>query len=189
MVKTFKLGQLYKNVNVQLLIFMIFFMNVKFIVKVLAVAFMIASTRNFKFGFSLKNSRLPLFYLAIIVLEFLKYLFIVRNYGLNYTLVFSMGILQWALCLLSIHYLKLQVEQDHTGKTQDTIKAFFILNFLVSVFFLAILIFHPSWLTFWGHGSDITFDNPSAGDTILGISFDTSTINATINCLGLIYFL
>ena len=60
--------KIFKNVNVQLLIFLVLFLNVKFIVKVLAIIFMIAGTRNFKFGFSLKNSRLPLFYLFIILL-------------------------------------------------------------------------------------------------------------------------
>ena len=181
--------KIFKNVNVQLLIFLVLFLNVKFIVKVLAIIFMIAGTRNFKFGFSLKNSRLPLFYLFIILLELIKYLFVVRNYSLDYSLIFSLGILQCPLCLLSIHYLKLHIDRDNAGKTHDTIRAFFILNFLVSLFFLAILIIHPIWLTFWGHGADITFNNPSAGDTILGISFDTSTVNSTINCLGLIYFL
>ncbi len=180
---------IFSNANIQLLVFLIFFLNVKFIVKVIAIVFMIISTRNFKFGFSLKNSRLPLFYLLIILLEIVKYLLVVHNYSLDYSLVLSMGILQWAFCLLSIHYLKLQIDQDNTGKTHNTIRAFFILNFLVSLFFLAILIFHPVWLTFWGHGANVTFDDPSAGDTILGISFDTSTVNATINCLGLIYFL
>jgi hypothetical protein len=177
------------NANIQLLIFLIFFLNVKFIVKVMAIIFMIISSRNFKFGFSLKNSRLPLFYLLIILLEIVKYLLVVHNFGLDYSLVFSMGILQWVFCLLSIHYLKLQIDQDNSGRTHDSIKVFFILNFLVSLFFLAILIFHPIWLTFWGHGANVTFDDTSAGDTILGISFDTSTVNATINCLGFIYFL
>jgi hypothetical protein len=181
--------QIFKNANVQLLIFLVFFLNVKFIVKLLAIVFIIIGSRNFKFGFSLKNSRLPLFYLLIILLEAIKYLLVVRNYSLDYTLIFSMGILQWILCLLSIHYLKIQIDRDSVNRTHDTIRAFFILNFLVSLFFLTILIFHPTWLTFWGHGADVTFNDPSAGDTILGISFDTSTVNATINCLGLIYFL
>lgn len=181
--------QIFKNSNIQLLIFLIFFLNVKFVVKVLAIIFMMICSRNFKFGFSLKNSRLPLFYLSIILLEIAKYLLVVRDYHLDYTLVFSMGILQWTLCLLSIHYLKLHIDRHDAGKTHDTIRAFFILNFLASVFFLAILIIHPAWLTYWGHGADITLNSPSAGDTILGISFDTSTVNATINCLGLIYFL
>jgi hypothetical protein len=188
-VKISNITRIFKNVNIQLLIFLVFFLNVKFIVKVVAIAVMILTTKNVKFGFALKNSRLPLFYLAIILLEIIKYFLVIHHYSLEYLLVFSMGLLQWLLCLFSIHYLKLQIDKDNSGKTQDTIKAFFILNFLVSLFFLAVLIIHPIWLTFWGHGADITFDNPSAGDTILGISFDTSTVNATINCLGLIYFL
>jgi hypothetical protein len=183
------LKQIFSNADIQLLVFLIFFLNVKFVVKVLAIVFMVAYSRNLRFGLSLKNSRLPLFYLFIILLEIIKYLFVVRNYELNYALVFSMGILQWVLCLLAIHYVKLHVDREEVARTHDTIRAFFMLNFLVSLLFLAMLIIHPVWLTYWGHGADISFNNPSAGDTILGISFDTSTVNATINCLGLIYFL
>src|SRR5580693_8136751 len=94
------LAKIFNNANIQLLIFLIFFLNVKFIVKVVAIVFIIVSSRNFKFGFSLKNSRLPLFYLFIILLEFIKYLLVIRNYSLDYSLVFCMGILQWVLCLL-----------------------------------------------------------------------------------------
>ncbi len=187
--KKSNLIKIFSNANIQLLIFLIFFLNVKFIVKVLAIVFIVAQSRNFKFGFAAKNSRLPLFYLFIIMLEIIKYFLVIHNFSLDYTLVFCMGILQWALCLLSIHYLKFYIDRDSTGKTHDTIRAFFILNFLASLFFLALLIFHPTWLTFWGHGANVTFNDPSAGDTILGISFDTSTVNATINSLGLIYFL
>jgi hypothetical protein len=181
--------QIFKNCNVQLLLFLVFFLNVKFVVKAVAILCMILASKDVKFGFSWKNSRLPLFYLLIVLLEILKYLLIVRNFDLNYALVFFMGMLQWVFCLLSIHYLKLHIDRDNTGSTRDTIRAFFILNFLASLFFMALLVFHPSWLTYWGHGADISINSPSAGDSILGISFDTSTGNATINALGLIYFL
>ena len=150
---------------------------------------MLLYTRNFKLALSFKQSKLPLFYLITIAIEFIKYIAITRNYSLNYALVFAMGILQWAMCLFAIHAIGLRINQDNNGKIHNTIKTFFALNFLVSFFFLAILIFHPIWLTYWGHGADISFSHPSAGDTILGISFDTSTVNATLNSLGLIYFL
>jgi hypothetical protein len=142
-----------------------------------------------KWGLSWKHSRLPLFYILIIILEFIKYLFITRIFSQNYTLVFCLGILQWTFSLLAIHHLKLVIERDKSTTVEHTIRAFYLLNFAVSLFFLALLIFHPIWLSFWGQGKDISFSDPSAGDAILGISFDSSTMNATINCLGLIYFL
>jgi len=187
--KKLNLLRLFNNINIPLLIFLVFFLNVKFVVKLFAIVFMIIYHKNLLFGFSLKKSRLPLFYLLIILIEIIKYLLITHDYSLNYSLVFCMGILQWAMCILAIHYIKLNIDQNYISTTHNTIKLFFLLNFLVSLFFLLILLIHPSWLSFWGHAPDVSFSNPSAGDTILGISFDVSTVNATINCIGLIYFL
>ncbi|HWY35814.1 MAG TPA: hypothetical protein VNX68_14320, partial [Nitrosopumilaceae archaeon] len=122
-----------KNFNLPLLFFLIFFLNVKFTVKVIALIFIIFYHRDWKFGFSWKQSRLPLFYLAMIVVEAFKYVVVTRNYSLNYSFVFCMGMVQWALSLLAIHYLKLAVEKTKSENLHNTIRAFFFLNFLVSL--------------------------------------------------------
>jgi hypothetical protein len=178
-----------QNTNLPLLIFLVFFLNVKFVIKILAILFILLYNWNFKWGLSWRRSRLPLFYCLIAGFEIIKYIFITRNYRLDYGLVFSLGIMQWGFCLLAIHQLKLAIERNKPAIIHNTIRAFFLLNFLVSLFFLILLLFHPAWLTYWGQGRDISFSHPSGGDAILGISFDNSTVNATINALGLIYFL
>jgi len=179
-----------RNINVPLLVFLILFLNVKFVIKVIAIVFILLYERNLTLGLSFKRSRLPLFYSLILVLEVIKYLAVIRNYSLNYLLVVGMGMLQWLFCLLAIHHLKLYVDRDSPEKIHNTIRAFYLANFIVSLLFVLVLIFHPLWLTtYWGAGADISINHPSAGDSILGISFDSSTANATINCLGLIYFL
>lgn len=178
-----------RNIDVPLLIFLILFIDVKIIVKIVALIFIIVSDKNIKLGLSWKKSRLPLFYALILAVEVFKYIAITRNYTLNYLLVFGMGMLQWSMSLLAMHHLKLAVERNTPEKTDNTIRVFYFLNFLVSLFFLALLVFHPAWLSFWGQGKGLTFNSTSAGDSILGISFDASTVNAAINCLGLIYFL
>ena len=183
------LNSVTRDINLPLLIFLILFLNVKFIFKLLALVFMILYSRNLKLGLSWKKSRLPQFYLAIILIELVKYVLFTRNFTLAYSLVFCLGILQWSISLLALHHIKLFIEKDDSRKVHNTIKAFFALNFLVSIFFLLVLLFHPTWLSFWGQGTNLTFNHPSAGDAILGISFDASTVNASINCLGLIYFL
>jgi hypothetical protein len=182
-------SSLFRDINLPLLIFLVLFLNVKFVFKLLAIVFMILYSRNLKLGLSRKNSRLPQFYLVIILVELFKYILVTRNYTFDYTLVCCLGLLQWSISLLALHYIKLFIEKDDSGKVHNTIKAFFALNFLVSMFFLLLLIIHPAWLSFWGQGTGLTFSHPSAGDAILGISFDASTVNAAINCLGLIYFL
>ncbi|HEY4335378.1 MAG TPA: hypothetical protein VGM89_05760 [Puia sp.] len=179
-----------RNINVPLLVFLILFLNVKFVIKVVAIVFLLLYERNLHFGLSFRRSRLPLFYFLMLAVEGVKYLFVVRNYSLNYLLVFGMGMLQWLFCLLAIHHLKLYVDRDSPERIHNTIRAFYLANFVVSLLFVGVLVLHPAWLTmYWGAGADISFNHPSAGDTILGISFDSSTANATINCLGLIYFL
>lgn len=187
--KTSLLTRITRNINLPLLIFLVFFLNVKFVVKLFALLFIIVYSRNFKLGLSWKKPRIPLFYAALIIIECIKYLIITRNYSLTYTMVFALGILQWTISLLAIHYVKLAVEKDEAGKVHNTIKAFFALNFIVSILFLLLLLIHPAWLAYWGHGTELTFSDPSAGDAIVGITFDASTVNAAINCLGLIYFL
>lgn len=179
----------WKEINLPFLLFLILFLNVKFVVKIIAILFIVIYSKNAKPGLSLKNPRIPLFYSLILLIELVKYFLITRNFSMNYGLVFCMGIFQWVINLLALHQAKLFIEKDSFDKIHNTIKAFFQLNFIVSMFFLALLFFYPAALTFWGHGRDISFSSPSAGDTILGISFDTSTVNATLNGLGLIYFL
>lgn len=178
-----------RAIDLPLLVFLILFLDVKFVVKIVGIIFILLWDRDLKLGLSFKRSKLPLFYALVIGIEIIKYLFITRNYGFHYLLVFGMGILQWGLSLLAIHTVRLHTDRETTDRTCNTIKIFYLLNFLVSLFFLTLLIVHPTSLTYWGQGIDISITHPSAGDAILGISFDTSTANATICCMGLIFFL
>lgn len=189
MKKIFSARISWRNINIPLLLFLILFLNVKFVIKLIAIVLLVLFARNLRLGLSWKNPRLPLFYSLIIAFEVIKYFILIRTFTLDYSLVFAMGILQWGVSLFAIHHIKLFIEKDDTEKIHNTIKTFFLLNFLVSIFFLVLLIFFPSVLSYWGHGADISFSSSSAGDTILGISFDSSIVNAAINCIGLIYFL
>jgi hypothetical protein len=177
------------NINLPLLVFLLLFLDVKFVVKILGLIFVILYYKDFRFGLSWKKSRLPLFYGAIIAIELFKYILVTRNYSFNYFLVFGLGILQWSMSLLAIHFIRLMVEKDQTYRIHNTVKAFYLINFAVSVFFLLLLLFHPSLLRFWGHGTGLYFSHSSAGDAILGVTFDASTVNAVINSIGLVYFL
>ncbi len=172
----------------KLLVFLILIMDVKLVVKVLALVFICFMQPDLKFGFNIKNSRLPLFYLIVIGIAILDFI-LFPDFSTNYVLVVLTGILIWFACILAVHHIKLLV--DHTDITilHNTIMVFFILNIIFSLINLSAILL------------DIGIRNPylyqgqyqkyylNTGDFIKGLSYDTSTTNAVINCFGVIYFL
>jgi len=172
----------------RLLIFLLLFMDVKLVVKLAAIVIIYFFQPNFKFGFSFKNTRLPLFYLSMIVIAVFNW-FIYQNFTADYSFAMLTGILCWGACILVIHQVKSFVEKTGIEILHNTLLLFFIINIVVSIFNLSAI--------FW----EIGFQNPfryqgeyqkyfiNTGDHIKGLSFDSSTTNALINSFGIIYFL
>src|ERR1700744_2966027 len=97
------LKKLKNQVDWKLLLFLVLFLNVKLAIKIPAIILIYLLQFNFKFGFSLKNSRLPLFYLLAIAIAVLNWI-ISRSYtNINYNLVLLTGISFWLLCILAMH--------------------------------------------------------------------------------------
>jgi len=172
----------------KLLLFLVLFLDVKMEVKVAAIVLVYLVRADFSFGFSFKNSRLPLFYPLAIAIAILNWI-IGRNFSLNYDLVLLTGIGFWTLCILAMHQVKLSVDGHDTETINRTIILFFIFNAVVSFFNLASIILetgHINPYTYQGHYQKYFI---GTGDYIRGITFDTSTTNAVLNAFGVIYFL
>src|SRR5580692_8082391 len=91
------------KIDWKLLLFLVLFLNVKLAVKIPAIILIYLLQFNFKFGFSLKNSRLPLFYLLAIAIAVFNWI-ISRGYtSINYNIVLLTGIGFWLLCILAMH--------------------------------------------------------------------------------------
>lgn len=171
----------------KLLLFLILFLDVKMAVKVAAVILIYLLQADLRFGFRLRNSRLPLFYLLAIIIAVANWL-IGRNYTINYDLVLLTGTGFWLLCILAMHQVKLSVEKNDTETIHRTIILFFLLNALISFFNLAAIVLET------GHFNPYTYQGQyqkyfiGTGDYIKGITFDTSTTNAVLNAFGVIYF-
>jgi len=185
----FSFKRIINAIDWKLLLFLMLFLNVKLAVKVPAIIIIYLLRFNFRFGFSFKNSRLPLFYLFIIIIAFVT-LIINRGYSTpNYLLVFLTGIVFWGLCLLAIHQVKLSVENNSVEIIQNTVLIFFVANAILSFFNIA----HIIWET--GAFNPYTYQGENqkyfigTGDYIRGLTFDTSTTNAVLNAFGVIYFL
>src|SRR5580658_8074590 len=103
-----------KNIDWQLLLFLLLVLQVKLAVKVVGIIVIYLLQWNFRFGFKIKNSRLPVFYPAIILLAIVALM--VNGDFLNprYDVVFVTGIGFWSLCILAVHQIKLFIEKNDT---------------------------------------------------------------------------
>ncbi len=172
-----------------LLVFLLLFLNFKLIIKLAAVVLIYWLRPNFKFGFSIKNSRLPFFYLLVIVIAVFNWLVFGMAGNLNYTFVLLTGISFWMLCILAIHQVKLSVEKNDSATIHQTILVFFVINILVSLTVYASIVWEIGQINPYRYQGNYQKYFIGTGDYIKGLTFDTSTTNAVISALGVIYFL
>lgn len=177
------------SVDWALLAFLILFLNVKIVIKVAALVLIFVLRPNFKLGFALRNSRLPLFYLLVIGISVFNWLISGMMGNFNYDLVLMTGIFFWILCVLAAHQIKLAVEKNDPAVIHRTIVLFFMLNALVSLFVYAGIVSETGAINAYQYQGNYQKYFIGTGDYIKGISFDTSTTNAILNAFGVIYFL
>jgi hypothetical protein len=177
------------QIDWKLLLFLLLFLNVKLYFKVIAIVFIYISHFNFKFGFRLRNSRLPLFYVAVIVISLINCIIYVLFKKLDYDIVFITGIFFWLLCILAIHQLKLSVDSIKPNILHNTLIAFFIINATFSFINLLGIIIETHALNPYQYQGLFQKYFIGTGDYIKGVFFDTSTTNAIINAFGAVYFL
>ena len=172
----------------KLLLLLVLFLDVKLIVKVAAVVIVYLLQFDFKFGFRLKNSRLPLFYLAVISIAVLDWL-IGGSRSLNYTFVLLTGIGFWLLCILAIHQVKLSVDTHDAKTINRTIIIFFLLNAMISFINIGAIIYETGYINPYTYQGQHQKYFIGTGDCVRGLTFDVSTTNAVLNAFGVFYFL
>lgn len=177
------------SIDWALLAFLVFFLNVKLFVKAIALILIFVLRPNFKFGFSIRNSRLPLFYLLVICIAVFNCLTSRMMGDVNYSLVVATGILFWILAILAVHQIKLSVEKNDPAIIHRTIVLFFILNALICLFVYGSIVLETGVFNPYLYQGNYQKYFIGTGDYIKGISFDTSTTNAILNAFGVIYFL
>lgn len=177
------------NIDWKLLIFILLFLNVKLVIKIAAVFLIYVLRPDFKFGFRLKNSRLPLFYLLVIGIAVFNWLISGMMGNFNYGLVLVTGILFWGLCILAIHQIKLSVEKNAPEIIHRTILVFFIINILISLAVYAGIVWETGAINPYLYQGNYQKYFIGTGDYIKGLTFDTSTTNAVLNAFAVIYFL
>jgi hypothetical protein len=171
------------------LLFLLLFLNVKLIVKCLAIVFVYCYKPDFRFGFRWRNPRLPLFYPVIACIGLLNYGISAGFMSTAGTVKLLFGLFGWLLCLLAIHQVKLFVEQTTVASLHRSLRLFFLLNILVTLVQLLLIVLEIHDVNPYRYQGLHQKYFIGTGDYIKGISFDTSTTNAIINAFGLFYFL
>jgi hypothetical protein len=173
----------------RLLIFLLLFINVRIPFKIVALLFVYISQFNFQFGFKLRNSRIPLFYLLVFPIAIAAAVINQNFSNLHYIPVFGWALICWALALLAVHQVKLMVDKTDAETIYRTLIIFFIIN----AAFSAGNLMHIMWITksinpyaFMGMHQRYYINT---GDDVMGISFDISSTNAVICAFGVFYFI
>ncbi|WP_295791246.1 hypothetical protein [Mucilaginibacter sp.] len=188
-IAVFNLKKAINRIDWRLLLFLLLFLDVKTGIKIAAIVIIYLLRFDFKFGFSFKNSRLPLFYPLIMLIPLISLVINKAYTNPDYLLVFITGMGFWLLCLLAIHQVKLAVENSETETIQRTILVFFVLNAIVCFFNFAAIVWETGALNPYRYQGEYQKYFIGTGDYIKGITFDTSTTNAALNALGVLYFL
>jgi hypothetical protein len=177
------------RIDPKLLIFLILVLNIKLLFKVLAIVAIYIIRPNFRFKIKWSDSRLPIFYLLVAAIAVINF-FLFGNYDeakQYYVLAFGLGF--WCASFLVIHQLQLFVEENDPEITHNTISLFFLCNALASVANYSMLVIETGAINVYQYQGDFQKYFISTGDMIRGLTFDTSTTNALLNALGVIYFL
>jgi hypothetical protein len=177
------------KIDWKLLLFLILLLNVKIIVKLIALLLVFLWLRKAKTRLHFKRGRFPLFYPLLIIWALIGALLQGSFSQPDYIYVFSYGTAVWLLCLLYFGALRTFTDTNTTARIYYTLIVFFVLNAFFSCSTLVQIMLETGALNPYRYQGDYQKYFISTGDYIKGISFDTSTTNAALNALGVVFFL
>jgi hypothetical protein len=172
-----------------LLLFLLLVLNVKLVIKVLAIIFItLYQFRSVSWKNILRQRQLY-FYCSIISIGLINYILQLKAIHANYSFTVLFGAGLWILAAAASYHLFLVVQKEETKKLYTTITFFFVLH--ISAMFLKLLkimiecgTLNP--YTYKGLNQKYYI---STGDHISGITFDSPATTAFISAFALIYFL
>jgi hypothetical protein len=170
-------------------LFLLLFLDVKIIVKIIAIVFIYAIQPNLQLGLRWRQSRLPLFYLLIAGIGIVDWIIYGNFLSFRYNVALLDGMIYWLLALLAIHQVKLCTEKMEIPVLHRTITAFFTINALVSIVTLLLIIVEINHFNPYLYQGNFQKYFLNTGDYIKGVTFDVSITNAAIASISVIYFL
>lgn len=172
----------------QLLLFFVLLCNVKLAVKAGALLLLLWRHRALLPQLLRRPPLLPLFYAALALLGLSSALLNGRFAEAHYGWAFAGSELIWAACGLLSLGLWAEARRTHPARVEATFEAFLWANALVSFGQLARIVLETGALNPYRYQGNYQKYFINTGDYIKGFSFDTSTTNAVLCAVGILYF-
>lgn len=177
----------FRKINWTLLLFLILFLNVKMLVKIVAVVFLLLLNYKLFQDKTIFRQKFIWFYACMIGISFINLLFVPVT--TNYIIALSVGVFFWLLCILAALLSSWFVLKTDTVKLHKTISLFFLINVTVTLARLALIMLDAGSLNPYTYQGMYQKYFIGTGDLLTGASFDVSTTNALLNAFGVVYFL
>jgi len=174
--------------SLPLLLFLCGMVHVKLYVKLAAVVCYAGYLLYRQQRFPRKLAAPGLFYLLAIPLGALSALCNDVGGNPDYWRGFAIATMKWMTAGAGFYLLGMAVQRVEKLRLVATIKAFFLVNALVSLGELvSVMIRSHRWIPYWIN--DSTTFGISTGDYIHGLTRDSSIANASLNLAGILFFL
>lgn len=177
-----------KRIDWQLLAFLLLVLNVKLVVKLLALI-LITAIHYRSISIRIFRQRYLWFYLGMIFIGLVNLTLGYKFITLPYALVVTTGVLLWMLCAVAAFHSYRIIQKGHLEKLVNTVTFFFLLHIGLVLFnFLCIVIETGSVNPYTYKGLNQKYF-VSTGDYIKGITFDSPVSTAMICAFGILFFL
>jgi hypothetical protein len=172
-----------------LLLFLIGATNVKLYIKIASVAAYTAYLLVKKYELPKKLPGINKFYF-IMPLAGAAGALLHGAFGIhNYWMAYALGVVQWLTAGSILYLIYAALQRANKEEVRDVIKAFFMLNALVSVgALLGMMISSRHFMPYW-YWEPTEYYLTSTGDHIKGLFGSQSLANAMVNAVGALYFL
>jgi hypothetical protein len=178
-----------QSINWVVLIFLVFILNVKLPVKILALLFINLINRKKLFNKQILSQGIIVFYFSMIFLVIIYLLLHILSVTFPYLVAATMSAGLWFMSALAAYHIFIFTNEEDTKKLHNTLMLFFILNIVVISFSFLLVVFEAGAINpFEYTGLNQKF-YVSTGDFLRGITFENPVTTAIICAFGILYFL
>jgi hypothetical protein len=177
----------FQRLDWPLLLFLVFFLNVKLYVKALAV--LVAVGYNWRRRGFFERDLWWWFYPVMILLALINAGLSIREMSLPAWVAFGLGCMYWGLAMLAAWQVLLFVRRGDAEKLRETVSFFFLLNAGMMLASFVRICIQAGALNPYNYEGEHRRYFISTGDMITGIGLDGSVTAALISACGLLFFL
>lgn len=178
----------FQRLNWPLLIFLVFFLNVKLYIKITAILLVILMHGRPV----APKGRMPLwwgFYIAMILLALINFLLSFSTLSIPSLCAFGLGCVYWLLAMMAAWQTYMFVQGGDRERIHATVSLFFLLNAGIMLLSLIRICLEAGVLNPYNYEGYHRKYFISTGDNIFGIGMDSSVTAALISVFAVLYFL